>query len=128
MKLDEQTCTFEQGKELDSLGVREYSIFKWKKARRSDRKMIVRTGEKKILDSFEIYPAFTASELGLLIWQTQDINPEFLTPIPDIKNDWWILTKHGSKCFSAETEAEARAEVLLWLIKNEYVNPKELRL
>lgn len=115
MKLEEQVASLELCKKLKELGVKQESAFYWSH------------NEKECsysLDSFvrhkEHFAALTVAELGRML-------PFFIRFYKcvtgwdiEFKND-----KNMSHWVSEATEANARAKMLIHLIEQGIVNPKE---
>jgi hypothetical protein len=137
MKIEDQVCSFGQAEELARLGVNIETYFEWVRLEsdcidyQSDNwaepiLMLKETRETCEAHIVFHYPAPTCSELGILLSGYQII----LTP-----NDGWEVFDpdgfaHG---FLAEycdklPETAARAEALIWLIDEKYIDPKDLKL
>lgn len=115
MKLEDQVCALEYARKLKELNVNQESYFEW--LYRPD------------LDKWEVsprfknplgYSAFTVAELGEMLpsWcKSQKIVTANLTPTKK-----WCCAAHPqeyeSKYLSADTEANARAKMLIYLIEN----------
>lgn len=118
MTIEQQVCTVGLGKKLNELGVKQESYFWWfaknvKEPRRSKtvvesctkRRFSQRQGERKIF-------RFTVAELGEML-------PE--------RCRYWRSGLRGQKeqkqmgTQTADTEADARAKMLIYLIENQLV-------
>jgi hypothetical protein len=129
MKLEDQVVSLELAKELKELGVKQESLFYWI------------TQENKSFISYGVYhnpehrhcSSFTVAELGEMIgngWEDWDID----------RNDrgngevWWIPEWYDydseeevwmpQKTLMANTEADARAKLLIHLIKEGIIKTK----
>jgi hypothetical protein len=138
MKLEQQVCSLELAQKLKELGVKQDSLWWWgyfyeennALIRRNDVKgkwILFKEDEKHIKD----YSAFTVAELG-------EILPEDYYSFRNTeKNKWWVieyeeLKEECDECGNiekaitreetlADTEANARAKMLIWLIENKYI-------
>ena len=130
MKLENQVCNLELSKKLKELGVKKDSVWFWQfNDKEGERlgigKYSLERFNPNIFQSYKDYPAFTVAELGEML--------------PDAINDDELYTsKHGNKWYVeymnlpedkpeclrslfAKTEADARAEMLIWLIENKHI-------
>lgn len=119
MKLEEQVASLELCRKLKELGVRQESAFYWS----HDEKECSYS-----LDSFvrhkEHFAAFTVAELGQILMNA---------PIENIDSrrhnsgEWTAscFVSGENEIFEADTEADARAKMLCYLIEQRIVNPKE---
>lgn len=132
MELTKQVCSLEPSQKLRKLGVKQASYFHWsvpnpeeastvpdKEALKEHCKVELSTMHWGI--GFDDYAAFTVAELG-----------EMLLTIPPFVNvhtyldaslEWWcVLPIQGGiddgLMFTADTEADARAKMLIYLIEN----------
>jgi len=108
MKLEDQVCSFEQARKLTELGVTLDTTFHW--------------------ESF--YPALTVAELGVLLQPYTVVRNVDKGKIYWRLLDDYHLPRWESKAplFYKDTEAEGRAEALIWLIENGYVKVESLKL
>lgn len=109
MELEKQVCSLELAKRLKKLGAKQESVFYW-----VDYKSAWCLREKAIQP--QDCSAFTVAELG-------DMLPKLLKTICSKDGNWWVHTDDWSCC--ANTEADARANMLIYLIEEGLVNPKE---
>jgi hypothetical protein len=143
MKIENQVCSLELSKKLKKLGVKQKSLWWWCEDKQRNNKesffklygVSIAQSRKFNVPEFSIYSAFTVAELG-------DILPHYITIAgyaEFLKYRKWIFSKdkstihkveYGEDCQpfyeykKADTEANARAKMLIWLIENKYVNPK----
>jgi hypothetical protein len=131
MQLEQQVCSVELARKLKELGVRQNSHFWWSRS-------WIETGNSldwKVCRFGETFnettrcSAFTAAELGEMLphdnaSQRKDMrrkNPEGLL------KQWtaYYLLEDGSKMVfeRGNTEADARAKLLIHLIENKLVSP-----
>ena len=135
MKLEDQVCSLELAKKLKELGVKQES--KW-----------YHNGDDLIYSLIlpgkfakNSYASFTVAELGEMLPKAIIKNeiPFTLHTIPDLqfndKNEWthqgfsciyWNIAEHEHLCNRfAKTEANARAECLIYLIEKGYIKVGE---
>jgi len=143
MNLESQVCSLELAKQLKELGVEKSSLFYWG-AYENPLSGIV--SEKTCSDDdWDIYycddktykkcppdwdyPAYTVAELGEML---PDILKEnFTLWMKKYENSWVYdysyksisITGDCETIFSDKTEANARAEMLIWLIENGHMKP-----
>lgn len=122
MKLESQVCSLELAKRLKELGVKQESLFYWKD--------IVGTKEGCFYKEVSMYKdyhiggvdfellcsAFTVAELGNLIGAGLN------TKINMSGNIVVFHTLHEGG-FTADTEADARAKMLIYLLENNLLTP-----
>lgn len=123
MEIQNQVCTKQQGEKLYSLGIQfAGSYFYWHFGSVSETWVIVNKEESNIFPSAD-YPAFTVAELGVML--------------PALSHSW--VTKGNSyfNCsdnfnvgisivFCENTEAEARAALLIYLLEEKVITPEEV--
>ena len=122
MQLEHQCCSLVLAKKLQELGVNQQSIFYWILAKTSAN--FAAYGLTYITNIFdrkenfdEIYSAFTVAELGEMLryWVTTRKHRD---------SDWlcrhhYMEYEHDTK---AETEANARAKMLIYLLENKLIS------
>lgn len=142
MKLENQVCSLEQGKRLKELGVEDNCYLGWiippsngvrvpihgkdGEARLIERNTIMYSGNGK-----DKYPAFTVAELGVMLldYCGSHINGLYgYTPHPNNKfkwvadiNDNWDKKPQPPSIAKGNTEAEARADLLIYLLENNLI-------
>lgn len=131
MTQEEMVCTLEQSMRLNELGIDLSSQFAWC----WNGAMLTSEFEKAFflnLEGFkeewpEAYPAFTSSELGIMLPQTIKYRK---TQVADIKisrfNAWTIFYNRRSSGMNvlmseSKNEAQARADMLIQLLENQFV-------
>lgn len=139
MRLEDQVANLELSKRLDELGVKIDSYFYWYKNPNSNEFKIFHHHRFELVqgsENYEFYPAYTVAELGIIIphilqsKNTTQSDSHFETFKNE--NNQWIVTyvlKHSMPPVIAilgDTEANARAKMLIWLIENGYVKVEEL--
>jgi len=125
MKLEKQVTSLKLSKKLKKLGVLDMSVHAWVKhpstkdyyLMRADKAM----GRANLLaGNYGVYSAFTVAELGEMLpetnWQTYR------------EKKGWILTDHqiNIPIQKANTEASARAKMLIYLIENDLLKQGRL--
>lgn len=128
MPLEKQVCSLELSKKLKELGVKKESYWYWLEQMGrvfalADKYEIERQWKAS---SREIYSAFTVAELGEMM------AGEFIGACAlEIKKEWWVsggewepgVPGRYKHLETADTEADARAKMLIYLIENKLVNP-----
>lgn len=127
MNLEEQVCSLELSKKLKELGVKQESQFYWIEGEKEHYLCMKRNTiyydinnliplNLKLCKDDKIYSAFTVAELG-------EILPVFYKSHKFF--DLWYCEytdqyNHVDRC-TAETEADARAKMKIYLIENKLV-------
>ncbi len=125
MTLENQVCSLELAKRLKELGVKQESFcywitntnghnpwLKWRKNVDCPCEFFT-TANVKVR-----YSAFTVAELGEMLPPSVRVNKEF-----DDKNEkiFYVGLHHGDWRISADTEADARAKMLIYLLENKLI-------
>ena len=139
MKLEQQVCSLELSKKLQDLGVKQESVFDWiepfdnywkkKDHKKLEPPYLCMAGHA---EDEKIASAFTVAELGEMLpkgffsyrheeetehWQIGDYRYQNHEPVDGIYKDLNIWT------FGADTEADARCKMLVYLIEQGIVKP-----
>lgn len=145
MPLEQQVCSLELAQKLKELGVKQESLFYWHRSYNPEKKV---ENEPYViyspyLDESKIdYSAFTVAELGeMLPWSFERDNKIFfLQQVKNGKNSP-IAKEHelfysdgkveGGEvipfpCITADTEADARGKMLIYLAENGLIDPKNI--
>lgn len=126
MKLEQQVCSLDLAKRLKELGVRQESAFYWEQHWTEERGvMAVYLVQKKRYNTADCtgvkyFSAFTVAELGEML-------PSFGSSFRD-GGQWHCANavleiehpsdlKEGELHFQADTEADARAKMFIYLIE-----------
>jgi len=137
MKLEDQVCSLELAKKLKQLGVAQKSVFQWASTTTTDE-----TSEYGLRWIHEIrkggiigkdgYSAFTVAELGeMLPWMINNDSPPYYLEahkiIQTVDIDEWEIVYARSNYPDlihkrADTEADARAKMLIYLLENKLIN------
>jgi len=135
MNIEQQCCSLELAKRLRELDIKQgYSLFYWDDSSNTPRLLFYKElqgiHEKFAACECDYYSAFTAAELGEILPKRIEINGiySFLTQIPSANLKYWCLFYRND--FSSlkgcethdETEANARAKMLIYLIENKLIH------
>jgi hypothetical protein len=127
MKLEEQVVSLELAKKLKELGVKQESLFYWKSFYTGDAVLV--TGKPQKSNKYNSYSAFTVAELGeMLPWLVEVAEQGyFLNMVKNGKKEWqwdvWYeLDDDILESVEAESEANARASMLIYLLENNLIN------
>lgn len=127
MKIENQVVNLELSKKLKELRVVKESIFfyEW-----SGAKELSMNENHKPYFNIDGINTYTVAELGEML--PDSIYDEDLYTSKH-RNNWSVeymnLPEDKPECLrslSAKTEANARAKMLIWLIENKHINPKEI--
>ncbi len=123
MELSKQVCSRELAEKLKELGFPQNSLFYWSYGPEDDIDLTY--GLKKENIYLINISAYTVAELG-----------EMLKEIMSNISEFW--QSNGKLCIGyeivnpvylyADTEADARAKMLIYLAENNLINPKEIKL
>lgn len=126
MKIEDQVCSLELSVKLKELGIKQESIFVWEYY--DDQCYGVKYIPYAIVPSsfnkFQWYAAFTVAELGEILpinvpfLDDGEGDISFLLSGKNPDGNWWVNYTNG---VSNIKEADARAEMLIHLIKNKLV-------
>ena len=114
MKTEEQVTSLELSKKLKELDVKQVSIFYW---------LLTTMGEYEVTDRGNVYmpedtfySAFTVAELGLMFGKLTILSGY----IPRFKyySCRYFYSNEIDERFEADTEADARAKMLIYLAEN----------
>ena len=124
MKLENQVCSLELAKELKELGVKQESLWDWEYHSQDGKKWFW-----EIQPLFSGYvkeelrtSAFTVAELGeyLKVISSDELHIFYLE-----QNDEWVSNFYDYTPdfpqYTSNTEADARAKMLIYLIKNNLI-------
>ena len=111
MKLENQVCSLELAKKLKELGVKQESYFYWQEF---EGQVALRSAYRgNELPRDDRYSAFTVAELGEML-------PMIYTPVKDINGfkEKWLWVNNKAEKHWENTEADARAKILIYLLEN----------
>lgn len=129
MELSKQVVSLELAKKLKTLGVKQESLFYWEKIDWEGKQANLRYKRETSVHDGWLISAFTVAELGEMLpdylWLKKQC---FLLRVYKYKKGVWEYTYTGHKPEnavdatiqpqSADTESDARAKMLVYLIKN----------
>lgn len=128
MELKKQVCSLELAKKLKKLGAVQESLYFWVEAETKTKIIKPRiwrvedvVGEQDFM-KYDEYSAFTVAELGEIL-PFDDVTLEY-SPMPEYYSDtkWVCITGEGcNQKIIAETEANARAKMLIYLKENKLI-------
>lgn len=117
MKIEDQVTSLELSKQLKELGVcfinKQKSLFQWYSRLQKGETPFV----SDRLRTPEIASALTVAELGQLLKHC------LFNSGASTKSGWCATFDQH---FTGDTEANARAKALIWLIENKHLDPKDL--
>ena len=128
MTQEQQVCSLELAKKLKELGVKQESLFYWIKF--GDIFEIHQTFSNLFNKGLEQYSAFTVAELGeMLPKTTKYFRSQVTGDVMEGRGSWPYyaeLWRPEGKTITenADTEADARAKMLVYLIENKLLEIK----
>jgi hypothetical protein len=141
MKLEEQVTSLELSKKLKDLGVKQESAFYWERSMFTDGWELKSKERASLKGSYEIYSAFTVAELGEMLPRV--IQDKWFLRTKPVKNGntaWSVqyVGKRGKEMtfrysrmadpIQGNTEANARAKMLIYLLENDLLSAKQQNL
>ena len=137
MKIEQQVCTLEQAKKLVALGVTAEPLY-WHVIDIDPLTPmdIIQKWQHSNFDQCEKYPAYTVAELGVMLPDGKTIDPEY-TQIATCRSysDSSLYVCFCERVIGdneptieqfGDTEAEARAAMLIYLLGNHLTTPEEV--
>jgi len=138
MKLEQQVVNLELSKRLKELGVKQDSLWYW--AEDNNEQWILLTGGEEIDHPYarNFNSAYSVAELGELIPSSFYGKEGELLAFTSYKvkkkkgvSKLWVVfyediynrSAKGRVIAKADTEANARALAMIWLIENKHINP-----
>jgi hypothetical protein len=113
LSLEKQCCSLDLAKRLKELGVKQESLFVWNEI--SDRVEVLNFAS---INAHGLYSAFTLAELGGMLHRGR------------LTTEWGLdcicRVVSGEDVFEAETEADARAQLLVYLIENDLLKADQI--
>ena len=130
MPQEQQVCSLELAKELKELGVKHESLFYWHRSynpstKKENDPYIVYGGEYN--DKEIDFPAFTVAELGEMMRKTgRETFPHYVTG-----QKLWVWAYDwsddiGFRYINASTKADARAEMLIYLLYQKQLKVEDI--
>lgn len=136
MTLEQQVVSLELAKQLKELGVKQDSLFYWWLSFKFEKEEVYskvmnhkpEQWEKLGIDRIDVYSAFTVAELGEMLPQG------FFTAKGKKFRGWFSDTDNPFEWHEGDeydpidnkNEANLRAKMLIWLIENKYLDPKDI--
>ncbi|OGL46998.1 MAG: hypothetical protein A2161_13765 [Candidatus Schekmanbacteria bacterium RBG_13_48_7] len=130
MKIENQVCSFKQAFRLTELGVKLDSYFRYVKYDDNTISILPRGlwSDLRKGDVIDTFRAYTVAELNWLREQKALFIPEEIRKKTAVEYNacagWWSF--HNGDVY--ETEVEASADSLIWLIENKYLKVEDLKL
>lgn len=147
MTLEQQVCSLELAKKLKELGVKQESLFWWsvpdpEKGRTNEERDTLKDclatlhlGLKDWGECFDSYPAFTVAELGEMLPKDVEVGeghshrtyPLYISFVPTAVGEprlWEVGYSRTRSMYiweTGENEADARAEMLVYLLENNLI-------
>ena len=129
MKLEQQVCSLELAKRLQELGIKQDSLFWWLDGERPELRYLYNfTGQEK-----KKYSAYNVAELGEILPDNYFTRKHFGSGT----KRWHWQVYHGyeetsvngeliaSDMYTSDTEADARAKMLVYLLENNLLTTYE---
>jgi hypothetical protein len=128
VKLEQQVCSLDLSKRLKELGVKQESVFCWTRSRSTkDYELSSGTCIWETADKDGHVAAFIVAELGeMLPEEISHAGMKRVLVIGKPLGDWLVSyrnAKLGKMEFKADTEADARAKMLIYLIEQGIAKP-----
>lgn len=123
MKLEQQVCSLELAKKLKELGVKQESLFWYERVKVAgknewlkDWTLAFNNNSKPYSEAY-ILSAFTVAELGQIL-------PDKI--LYELYHDHlWQINAYGQKII-VDTEADARAKMLIYLLENKLIYKRKI--
>jgi hypothetical protein len=119
MTLEQQVVSLELARKLKELGMKQESLFYWLDMRDSNWKSWIldnATPEQLRLFPEQYVSAFTVAELGEINKATAECAWN------EQEQEWIVYKENGARLDTANTEADARAKMLIYLLENKLMN------
>jgi len=137
MKLENQVTSLELSKKLNELGVKQESIWVWHDSAEAGEQLVELKNESKLAQQFgDWISAFTVAELGEMLPKGYVIGHTFKPEEEKaIACHWYLIEDKTGKALDlgynhkapydkmiyADTEANARAKMLIYLLENKLI-------
>ena len=129
MKLEQQVCSLELSKRLKELGVKQESLWWW--VINNKKNNLAEVWQQPCRDIFDYtnYSAFTCAELGEML--PIDSCYSIKKDLDEDENGLWecrytyVTKDSGPKAVLANTEANARASMIVYLLENKLMKLEE---
>ena len=124
MKIEDQVCSLELAKKLKELGVKQESFFFWKTDQGEPYLVAHNSRFMNSKGTIEA-AAFTIAEFGeILGGQFDKLPSKHFDGMWKAHAPW--LPQNGELLVQADTEADARAKMLVHLIENKFITARSL--
>ncbi len=119
MKLEQQVCSLDLAKHLKELGVKQESIYHWFISGTKEPSLVGHTQPATEWFDGEIgyISAFSVAELGEMLGERE---PAYFED-GEWKNTGYYDLPEGRVKIVADTEADARAKMLIYLLENKLI-------
>ena len=131
MELEKQVCSLELAKELKKLGAKQDSLWYWFVRYKDNSYGFLGggiNGKTELLEDKDLqhYSAYTVNELGEILNNNKNGNIWNKTPLKEEHPLLWYFVYKEKKTqvthsFEADTEADARVKMLIYLIKEKLI-------
>lgn len=133
MKLEDQVTSLELSKKLKELGVKQESLFHWVKngavwylydtPNFSENSYHRNEVEERLGTSDDFVSAFTVTELGEMLQLDKVSDGKIIVERGAASKDWYVSIESdgGGVMFVSDTEADARAKMLIYLLENKLI-------
>jgi hypothetical protein len=127
LKSENQVCSFELSQELEKLGVKQNSIFYWRKyslCKNTDLYYIPNKETDLLILSGKLeynYSAFTVAELGEILPVGVDITKVWDRPKLLVNKFWEIKFEGIDYIFEDKNIVNAMAKMLIYLLENNLI-------
>ena len=126
MKIENQVVTIEQAKKLKELGVTAEPLFWYVIDIDPITPLdIIQKWQHSNFDQCEKYPAYTVAELGVMM-PSETFTQRTGSEDSEYDNWEWVDDGNGNANGLYETEAAARASMLIYLLENHLTTPEEV--
>ena len=114
MNLKEQVTSLELSKKLKELGVEQNSIFWWVNYTSGKEDWDLKFSKQRLASEF--ISAFSVAELGEMLQEWKNLR---LDSTKD--SNGWSIAKNETDRIYADTEADARGKMLIYLLENNLI-------
>lgn len=123
MQLEKQVCSLELSKRLRELGVKQESVFYWI-GKTLCLYNILEVEMAKIGGVRDFYSAFTVAELGEMLPHVNQILDAGMFGCDKLEDGWEcsFSSLNERREFLCKTEADARANALIYLLENKLIS------
>lgn len=133
MKLENQVCSLELAKRLKELGVRQESLYFWWRdnfgleSSKKESEHLENHKPNNPQNGWDYFSAFTVAELGEMLPLRLRILKKITLVVTYKGSKHWFVPKDKEKLIFEmkcdDTEANARAKILIYLLENKLITP-----